>query len=230
MKTLSRFFLFTLIALSYQSLLAQYDGPKVRCSTTEYYQNLFQSTPSLKPRFEANQRRLSINSISPSPLRITALDDTITVVIHVVGTASMQSLVTNAVIQSQIDVLNEDYQGKNADSTRIPAAFKPLYGKSKLTFALAGTNPYGEPTNGIVRITSSSTFSLATVDDAKFTTTGGSDSWDPTKYLNIWVVDFGNTGVLGSSVFPGDPRDLRYHGFVCDYRAFGRGASYIFYK
>ena len=208
--------------------MAQTNAPKIRCATVEYYNKLFQADPSFQQKMETNRKKISIRNTDPRALRILALSDTITLVIHVIGNTTMQALVTNAVIQSQIDVLNEDYQGRNADSVRIPAAFKPLYGKSKLTFALAGTNQFGEPTTGINRIINNSTFSLSTIDDAKFTATGGYDAWDPTKYLNIWVVEFNTTNVLGSSVFPGDPRDLRYHGFVCDYRAFGRGVPYLF--
>lgn len=215
-----------LFSFSSLLLLAQSNDPSNRCSTVDYYKNLFQNNASLKIQFEANQKKI-IKTISPQVLRITELADTITLVIHVVGNAALQAKVTNAVIQSQIDVLNEDYQGRNADSVRIPAAFKPLYGKSKLTFALAGTNPFGEPTTGIIRVNSNNTYTLGTLDDAKFNSTGGSDTWDASKYLNIWVVEFTTTSVLGSSVFPGDPRDIRYHGFVCDYRAFGRGAPHL---
>ena len=228
MKTFLRISFFLALLLNPHLFYAQSGGKIIRCGTVDYYQRLFQADVSLKARFDANQRNIISRNINPQALRILELSDTITLAIHVIGNAALHAKVTNAVIQSQIDVLNEDYQGRNPDSVRIPAAFKPLYGKSKLTFALAGTNPYGEPTTGINRITSSNTFSLATLDDAKFTATGGTDAWDPTKYLNIWVVEFNSTAVLGSSVFPGDPRDLKYHGFVCDYRAFGRGAPYLF--
>lgn len=228
MKTSLRLFIFLFsFFLSYASL-AQNIFLQKRCATTEYYNKLFQADPSFQKKLEANRQKISMRNADPRSLRILELADTITVVVHVIGTAAMQGQVTNAIIQSQIDVLNEDYQGRNADSVRIPAAFKPLYGKSKLTFALAGTNQYGEPTSGINRITNNETFTLATIDDAKFTATGGYDAWDPTKYLNIWIVTFDGNSVLGSSVFPGDPRDLSYHGFVCDYRAFGRGAPYLY--
>jgi hypothetical protein len=227
LKTITQFILLTALFAIPHIVSAQNIERVERCGTSDYYKKIFQTTPSLKTRFDINQKRLSLSIVDPQALRITALDDTVTVVIHVIGSASMQSLVTNAVIQSQIDVLNEDYQGKNADSVRIPAAFKPRYGKSKLAFALARTNPFGEPTVGINRFTSNKTYTLATLDEAKFSVTGGIDAWDPTKYLNIWVVEFANASVLGSSVFPGDPRDLKYHGFVCDYRAFGRGAPHL---
>lgn len=171
---------------------------------------------------------LTAKSLNRRSARITQLDDTITLVVHVVGSEALQQAVTNQVIQSQVDVLNEDYQGLNADSVRIPAAFKPRFGKSRLTFKMAGTNIYGEPTNGIVRRVIDTSYNQGNFDNAKVASAGGSEAWDPEKYLNIWVVDFGSGAILGISVFPGDPRPLKFHGFTCDYRAFGRNAPHLF--
>ena len=209
---------------------AQSVRPKnfVRCGTTEYYKKLFQAHPELKRKFNENQRKIAQLSKNRAAAKMEDFIDTIPLVVHVVASSAIQAQVTNAIIQSQVDVLNEDYQGKNADSTRIPAAFKPKFGKSRILFKLAATNMYGEPTNGINRIVSTKTYTESTFDDVKFNSLGGSNAWDPRQYLNIWIVSFGTTGVLGISVFPGDPRDLTYHGFVADYRAFGRGASYLY--
>ena len=200
-----------------------------RCATAEVYDQLFRANPEFKKQFQANQAR--INSLSNALLRtakVQDLADTIPVVIHVLVKSDLQAQITDAILQSQIDVLNEDYQGRNADSTRIPAAFKSLYGKSRMVFMLAKQNDLGEPTNGIIRKSTNSSYNIFNADEAKKATSGGSDAWDPSRYLNLWVVSFGNTGVLGISVFPGDPRALNLHGFVCDYRAFGRGASYTY--
>lgn len=224
------------ILLLYSSLVnAQNKTPKqvVRCGTTLYYNQLFQDNPSFKARFAAAQQQLALHSRQfKTSAKVQGLDfvDTIPLVIHVLGTQVIQAQVTDAVIQSQIDVLNEDYQGKNADSVRIPAAFKPLYGKSRLVFQLAKANQYGEPSSGITRTITNTSYSSNTVDKAKFTVQGGADAWDPNQFLNIWVVNFGTSDILGVSIFPGDPRPLAYQGFVCDYRAFGRGASYLFPK
>lgn len=204
-------------------------SPLKRCATTEAYEQLFRTNPEFKKQFAANQARL--NSLSNAVLRtarMQSLADTIPVVIHVLAPANIQAQVTDAVLQSQIDVLNKDYQGLNADSTRIPAAFKPLFGKSNMVFMLARQDELGEPTTGIVRKVSDASFTAFTADNAKMTSAGGSDAWNPARYLNLWVVNFGSTGVLGISVFPGDPRPLKLHGFVCDYRAFGRNAPYQF--
>ena len=161
--------------------------------------------------------------------RMQELTDTIAVVLHVLVPEALQAQITDAVLQSQIDILNQDYQGTNSDSTRIPAAFKPLFGKSKLFFTLAKQNDLGEPSNGIERKSTTNTYTPSTADNAKQTSSGGMEAWDPARYLNLWIVKFDDAqSVLGVSVLPGDPRPLKMHGFVCDYRAFGTGASYLY--
>lgn len=199
-----------------------------RCGTTEAYEQLFRQNPAFKAQFEANQRRLAeVSRQRRETSRVTALEDTVAVVIHVIGSAALQAQVTDAILQSQIDTLNVDYNGKNADSVRIPAAFKPVFGKMGITFILAKTDPNGFPTTGIERRTNNITFSSGTADNAKRTANGGLDAWDGTKYLNLWVAEL-TGGLLGISVFPGDPRPLGLHGFLCDYRAFGSNANYLY--
>lgn len=197
-----------------------------RCGTMEAYAELFRQNPQFKQQFEENQHRIQQAALQNSN-RVMALEDTVAVVIHVIGSATLQSQITDAILQSQIDTLNVDYQGKNADSTRIPAHFKPFYGKMGITFLLAKTDPNGLPTTGIERRTNAVTFTAGTADNAKRFANGGLDGWDGTKYLNLWVVAFSDN-ILGISVFPGDPRNLNLHGFVCDYRAFGSNASYLY--
>ncbi len=200
-----------------------------RCGTTLAYEQLFKQNPAFKKQFEENSKR--INELASQRRAASrgasfTLKDTIAVVVHVIGSSTLQSQVTNAVIQSQIDTLNVDFNGLNADSTRIPAAFKPLYGKMGITFKLAQTAPNGTSTDGIVRRTNNISFSSTTYDNAKRTATGGLDAWDATKYLNLWVVTFSDD-LLGVSVFPGDPRPINMHGFVCDYRVFGSNAAHL---
>jgi len=189
-----------------------------RCGTTEAYTALFQTNPSFKNQFHNNQQRI-IPSRRLLNARNIPLQATIPVVVHVVLNGANQTKVTDAVIQKQIDFLTTSFQGLNADTTRIPIAFKPRFGKGKLTFKLARTDPNGDATTGIVRITNNNTFNINTYDDAKQEALG-SKAWDPTRYYNIWVIvlDF---PYLAFSVFPSDPRSLNLHGTVIDYRAFG---------
>lgn len=199
-----------------------------RCGTIKYYAELFRTNPRLKKKFEENQEKLASMQRMDKSYRTQGIVDTIPVVIHVIANAGLHTKITDAVLQSQIDVLNEDFQGLNADSSRIPNSFKSKYGKSKIVFMLAKQNAYGEPSNGIERKVSSITYDGSSSDNAKQSLYNGLDAWDPSRFMNLWVVDFGSSGLLGISIFPGDPRPIALHGFICDYRAFGRGASYLY--
>ena len=173
-----------------------------RCGTQSVMDELMKKYPSLKQEMELNRQR---TLQSYQQLRNTLQPDvtyTIPVVVHIV--MANPGTVTDAQVQSQLDVLNEDYAGLNADSTRIPAAFKPFYGKSNIRFCLAKRDTKGDASNGIVRVTSSTTSVPGLQDPVKFTCNGGSDAWDPTKYLNIWVCQM-PSGFLGYSFFASDP-------------------------
>jgi hypothetical protein len=60
--------------------------------------------------------------------------------------------ISDAQIQSQIDVLNEDFRRRNADKTQTPSVFAPIAADVNIEFRLACTAPNGNPTNGITRV------------------------------------------------------------------------------
>lgn len=62
-------------------------------------------------------------------------------------------------IQSQIDVLNEDFRRLNSDAINTPAVFLPVAADFQIEFRLACLDPNGNPTDGVVRkATTISTF------------------------------------------------------------------------
>jgi hypothetical protein len=198
-----------------------------RCGTTTVMQELIRKNPGLKTKMEAirkeNQKRLLQHTEWITSTQ--SANYTIPVVVHIV--LPDPTFISDLQVQSQIDVLNEDYAGLNADSTRIPEAFKPLFGKSNLKFCLAKIDPSGDGTDGIER-TVSDVFSEPGLNDpVKFTCAGGSDAWDPTRYLNIWVCQMPD-GFLGYSFFGSDPIPdipLIERGFVTGFKTFGRGGT-----
>ena len=196
-----------------------------RCGTQTVLDNAIKKNPLLKQQIAENrQKALAVFQQLKHTIRPDAIY-TIPVVVHVV--LSNPALVTDAQIQSQLNVLNEDYAGLNADSTRIPAAFKPLFGKGNIRFCLARRDVKGDATNGIVRVTSIVQSTPGDVDPIKFTCSGGSDAWDANKYLNIWVCQM-PTGFLGYSFFASDPlseHPLNERGFVNSFRSFGKGGT-----
>ncbi|MEM7572891.1 MAG: T9SS type A sorting domain-containing protein [Bacteroidota bacterium] len=145
---------------------------------------------------------------------------TIPVVFHVVYNGSAENL-SDAQLQSQLDVMNEDFRRLNADAANTPSTFLGVAADVEIEFCLATIDPAGNPTNGITR-TSTTRTSFGTNDAVKFASSGGKDAWPSSDYLNFWVCDIGG-GILGYAQFPGGPANT--DGVVNDYRYTGRFGS-----
>ena len=141
---------------------------------------------------------------------------TIPVVFHVVYKITAQNI-SDAKLQSQIDILNEDFRKLNADFSSVPSAFQGLGADMEIQFCLATVDPNGNPTTGITR-TSTTTTSFSTNDNVKYASSGGHDIWDRTKYLNLWVCNMSG-GILGYAQFPGGAAAT--DGVVLQYDAVG---------
>lgn len=135
----------------------------------------------------------------------------IPVVVHVIHNGGTENI-SDAQIQSQIDVLNEDFRripGSNGDGAGVD---------TEVEFCLAKKTPEGNCTNGIVRIqsilTNHQTYQRSQLKQLSY--------WDNTRYLNIYLVKSinGSSGVLGYSSFPGGPPDE--DGIVVRHNYFGR--------
>jgi Pregnancy-associated plasma protein-A/Secretion system C-terminal sorting domain len=149
---------------------------------------------------------------------------TIPVVVHVVYNGNSENI-TDAQIMSQIDVFNIDFRKLNANAANIPTEFAPLAADTELEFCLASKDENGMNTTGITRrSTSISNISMSYAPDGRtkvcHTSLGGSDAWDETKYLNIWVAKIGS-GILGFGTFPGTSI-LGEDGIFIDARYFGK--------
>jgi hypothetical protein len=177
---------------------------------------------------------------------------TIPVVVHIIhknepiGTGTN---ISDAQIQSQIDVLNEDFRRLNNNILFSPPAFRGTSADPLIQFCLAQQKPDGTVTNGIVRYPEPSQqdyINLGTPVELrcmnKFTIESiikPSTIWDRDKYLNLWVSDLNalpqeggcNTPDLtlgyaqfpgiGGLLFPDVPAHLT-DGVWLKYNAFGR--------
>jgi hypothetical protein len=119
-------FLFALLALQ-QSALAQ----RI-CGTTEYQQMLEQQDPSIINRREEIEQ-FTRDYLINNPQGDRALV-TIPVVVHVVYNTTAENI-SDAQIQSQITVLNQDFRRLNADVANTPSAFSGLVGDANIEFA-----------------------------------------------------------------------------------------------
>ncbi|NLT54841.1 MAG: zinc metalloprotease, partial [Actinomycetales bacterium] len=120
-------------------------------------------------------------------------------------------------VASQLVTLNADFRNQNTDGDTVPAPFAGLRAGARVTFELAGEDPDGNPTEGIVR--TPTTVEFFTDDDAvKSSASGGADPWPADRYLNLWVCQLGG-GLLGYAQFPGGPAET--DGVVVTHTAFG---------
>lgn len=167
---------------------------------------------------------------------------TLPVVVHIIywNTTDVNNI-SQAQVNSQITVLNNDFAGTGTNVSSCPTVFQPLIANCGINFCLAKVSPTNatlvEP--GIDRVnaqTKGFTNPGTTGYDFDYinNTIKPATIWDPTKYLNIWVVSkIANPlgEVLGYATFPamsnlsGIPDDAvgtaTTDGLVIGYKYFG---------
>lgn len=218
------------ISLEAQKIRQSATGQKTlqRCATDEYLQRLMAQDPGLKARLLETETRLAKGMDARLQRRKTQGNNrltavvTIPVVVHIV--LSNPNIVTDADIAWQINKMNIDFAGQNPDSVKA-LAFAPLFGHSEIQFCLAQRDPQGNPTTGIDRVTSARGWNQTNFNELKHASNCGADSWDPAKYLNIWVAE-SEDGTLGVATFP-TTGVAAEQGVVIAHESFGNNAAYV---
>ena len=134
----------------------------------------------------------------------------IPVVVNVLYKTAAENI-TDAQIQSQIDVLNADFNATNSDFSSTPALFSGVAANVGITFVLETVNRK-----------STTKTSWGTRDAMKKTKQGGLDPTSPTTKLNMWACTIGG-GILGYAQFPGGSTTT--DGVVIDSKYFGLSGS-----
>ncbi|MCL9809456.1 zinc metalloprotease [Flavobacterium luminosum] len=114
-------------------------------------------------------------------------------------------------IQSQIDVLNKDFNALNSDFNQVPTLFSGVKANVGISFVL----------DQVIRKSTTKT-SWGTRDAMKKSKQGGIDPTSPTTKLNIWSCTIGG-GILGYAQFPGGSSAT--DGVVIDAKYFGLAGS-----
>jgi len=180
------------------------DNPKrqpIRCCAVEEHLRLLRKDPQYRWRRREIEREIGawIDAYAADGVRSGLVR--IPVVVHVVWNTAAQNI-SDAQINSQIAVLNEDFRRLNADAASTPAAFAAVAADARLEFALAVRGPGCTTTTGINRHPTSVTGWTRHDNGMKSVATGGADPWDSSQYLNIWIVNF-TDDTLGFATFPG---------------------------
>lgn len=119
----------------------------------------------------------------------------IPVVFHIIHDYN-SSYLSEEQVASAVENINLDFQKQNADTIDIIPEFQDIADDLNLTFRLAKLDPNGNCTKGVTR----------TYSD--LTNTAGENvkalvKWDPSKYLNVWIVETIASGAGGYSYIPG---------------------------
>jgi Pregnancy-associated plasma protein-A len=192
------------------------DMSYIRINSPSIYQNILDFNRQVQTYKNASSTR------GPDDILL------IPVVVHVVYNTSAQNI-SYEKIQSQIDVLNEDFNRTNLDASNTPSAFQAVAANPKIRFKLACVGPTGATTIGIIRIqTTVVQFTIQNkgqVQSSMGTNQAvGDDPWPTDKYLNIWVCNLEGGYSFG---FIPDLRNTATYkdGVVIHYQLFGRNTG-----
>jgi hypothetical protein len=178
-----------------------------QCASYDVLQEQLNADPTLKTRMEAIEaftRRIAEDPQSARLLPSGIIE--IPVVFNVLYKTNAQN-VSLAQLQSQIDVLNEDYAGTNADHNQTSTYNNVKAGDIGVRFVL----------DQVKR--KSTTKSSWTTNDAMKKNAQGIAPTSPATKLNIWVCNLSG-GILGYAQFPGG--NSATDGVVLDDNATGR--------
>jgi hypothetical protein len=183
-----------------------------RCGSNEAIKQQMAADPAYAKKVEAllkNKGNYSRNDKKGKPPSQAAI--TIPVAVHVVYNTAEQNI-SDAQVQSQIDVLNADFTASNSDYNNYDAGYGSVKGDLDINFCLVQ-----------VIHKQTKTKSFGTNDNMKYDKRGGSDAVDPMHVFNIWVCNLGSK-LLGYAYYPGiSPEKF---GVVCHVNAFGKGSQY----
>ncbi len=172
------------------------------CQTMEHHMELIGNRPSIIQEKASTEQKIK-KWIENNPGSLNERTTyTIPVVFHVVYKTEDQN-VSDDLIYAQLQQMNDDFKALNADIGNVPDEFSSLIGNVDIEFCLSELDPAGNPTSGIHRVgTSVSQFAMIG-DHVKHTSQGGTDAWDPSQYLNIWICNLSPT-ILGYAQLPFD--------------------------
>jgi hypothetical protein len=157
------------------------------CASHEVLEQQLRENPELASRM-ADIERFTNEAMATGRLVNGKIE--IPVVVNVLYRTAAENI-SLAQIQSQIDVLNKDFNATNSDFNQVPALFSGVKANVGISFVL----------DQVVRKSTTKT-SWGTRDAMKSSKKGGLDAISPTTKLNMWVCTIGG-GILGYAQFPG---------------------------
>ncbi|MDD5150569.1 MAG: zinc metalloprotease [Flavobacterium sp.] len=179
------------------------------CASQDVLEAQLAADPTLAIRMNQIEA-FTQSTISRSNFKLVNGKIVIPVVVNVLYKTAAENI-SDAQIQSQIDVLNQDYTAANSDFNSVPAEWSGVKANVDITFELVS----------IIRKSTTKT-SWGTRDTMKKSKQGGINPTSPTTTLNLWACTIGG-GILGYAQFPGG--STATDGVVIDSKYFGLSSA-----
>ena len=157
------------------------------CASHEVHEQQLRENPELATKMQEIEN-FTQNAITNGRLVNGRIE--IPVVVNVLYRTATENISLTQ-IQSQIDVLNKDFNALNSDFNQVPTTFSGVKANVGITFVL----------DAVYRKSTKKT-SWGTRDAMKKSSQGGLNPTSPTTKLNLWVCTIGG-GILGYAQFPG---------------------------
>lgn len=167
------FYLFSLLSCS---SIAQTD---LHCGSDIAMKRLYDANPALKAE-RIRQDQASLNQLPNKTASVTATY-VVPLVVHILHQDGPENI-SDAQVRDAVRVLNLDYAKQNADFGEVIPEFQGIADSTKIQFVLATRDPNGNCTTGIIHHKDSDT------DWDEQSPTLYSYTWDPTMYMNVYVV------------------------------------------
>jgi hypothetical protein len=171
-------------------VVAENNAAQRQCASQEVLERQLREDPEMALRMNKIEEFTENFTKNNPNYRLVNGKIEIPVVVNVLYKTAAENI-TLAQIQSQIDVLNKDFNATNSDYNQVPALFSGVKANVGISFVL----------DQVIRKSTTKT-SWGTADAMKKISKGGLAPTTPTTKLNLWVCTIGG-GILGYAQFPG---------------------------
>lgn len=193
MRSVSLLILFFLSFSLYSQEFYQHDN---KCEYEEWLEEYEALNPGYTEMIQNGLKDFRNKKISEKRSSILVVIPVHVILVHAPGQAEgTGSNFTMQHVQSQIDVLNQDFGFYNSDANGVPAQFPA--GDTGIQFCLATVDPNGAPTDGITRYGTNTNMG----NNAGRTEVIAATKWPREDYMNIWSAP--NLPFLGLATVPG---------------------------
>ena len=224
--TIQRLAFTAIYLLTVVSAYSQQDTSLQEAPVRQYYTQRMRYLEEQTDTATLNRRNEIERFVSTAQYTTITHQVTIPMVFHVLYNPSVGAADEDQVA-AQLETLNRDFASSDFQAKRSKFAtdkFTDVVSSTDINFCVPLKAPNGKRTSGVNFIATDTLVWHAT-NSMKSSRTGGYDPWDPSQFLNVWVVNLEDS-MTGWAQLPGGPSST--DGIVIDRRYFGSGGTALY--